>query len=622
MKRKIIMINSHIEEYLDYYCDFQKNLPFAVLLKGQWGCGKTYFIKNYINKSKDKKLIHVSLYGVDDFKGIKEKIIVELLPFIPEKYNNLAIRIFSNIKKVPTIKDWIPADVDELLVDIFLKKDKKYIFIFDDLERSSIRIDKLLGYINNFVEFRDQKVILISDEDKILKSENADKYREIKEKLIGKEFCINSSSDEAIGLFVDGLTDKELIKHSEDAKKILSKIFIQSKYENLRLIQQALSQFEYFFGGFSSKAKENSELFERMFYEFVAIFVEYKKGNIKADEFFNKYPQFFKGLHEDKEKPHFLEKYDYGISSWLTCFDVEFLGKILQGKSLSKDEETKMISNLENLAEVNKESWQKLWHVYDQSDNSFFENLSDVMEKWSKKEYQNLYEVLHVFGMLLDFSANGLLQKDKKETLREGEEYVEFLIENKKFPLDLKEQNSGFSWSDTAYGMQYSGMKNEEWGKLIDLVRVKIEELEESSIKFKIENELMPVLNNEKGIGGGLDLFMNYNFLHYSGNKVAYFQYLDVEEIVKIIVGGDRLMLHTLQDVFKNRYTKMKTEIEGIEKEIPFLKELKIKLENKIKKIEKEFGNKKTPKSFLLQSFINNAIEPFINQQNEKENIL
>jgi hypothetical protein len=612
------MVNNHIEKYLDYYCDFQKNLPFAVLLKGQWGCGKTYFIKNYINKAKDKNLIHISLYGIDDFRGIKEKIIVELIPFIPEKYSNLAVRIFRNIKKVSKIKDWIPADVDELLVDIFLKKNKKYIFIFDDLERSSIRIDKLLGYINNFVEFRGQKVILISDEDKILKSENADKYREIKEKLIGKEFCINSSSDEAIKLFVDDLTDKELIKHSEDTKKILSKIFIQSKYENLRLIQQALSQFEYFFGGFSSKAKENSELFERMFYEFVAIFVEYKKGNIKADDFFKKYPQFFKGLHEDKDKPHFLDKYDYGISSWLTCFDAESLGKILQGKSLSKDEEAKMINNLENLAEVNKGSWQKLWHYYDQSDSIFFENLNDVIEKWGKKEYQNLYEVLHIVGMFLEFSTNGLLQKDKKETLREGKEYAELLIENKKFPLDLKEQNAGFSWSDTAYGMQYSGMKNEEWGELIEFVKGKIEELKESSIKLKIENELMPVLNNEKGIGGGLDLFMNYNFLHYSGNRVAYFQYLDVGEIVRIILGGDRLMLHALQEVFKNRYGKMKTEIEDIEKEIPFLEELKVKLESVIKETEKEFGNRKTPKSFLLQGFISNAIEPFINNQNEK----
>ena len=417
------------------------------------------------------------------------------------------------------------------------------------------------------------------------------------------------------------MNDEELVKHISDIKKILLKIFVQSKYDNLRLIQQALSQFEYFFGSFSSKAKESSELFERMFYEFIVIFVEYKKGNIKADDFFNKYPHFFKGLQEDKQKAHFLDKYDYGISNWLTCFDVECLGKILQGKSLSDDEEVKMINNLENLAEVNKQSWQKLWHCYDQSDSSFFENLKDVIDKWNKKEYLSLYEVLHIFGMFLDFSVNGLTKKDKKETLKEGKEYIGYLIENKKFPLDLKEQNAGFGWSDSAYGLQYSGMKNEEWVEMVEFIKEKIEELKEYSIKLKIKNELIPVLNYEKSIEGGLDLFMNYNFLHYSGKKVAYFQYLDIDEIVRILVEGDRLTLHTLQEVFKNRYSKVKTEIDDIEKENPFLEELKNKLESKIADIEKEFGNTKTPKSFLLQSFIDNAIKPFINTEDAVKKI-
>ena len=114
---------------------------------------------------------------------------------------------------------------------------------------------------------------------------------------------------------------------------------------------------------------------------------------------------------------------------------------------------------------------------------------------------------------------------------------------------------------------------------------------------------------------------MNYNFLHYSGKKVAYFQYLDIDEIVRILVEGDRLTLHTLQEVFKNRYSKVKTEIDDIEKENPFLEELKNKLESKIADIEKEFGNTKTPKSFLLQSFIDNAIKPFINTEDAVKKI-
>ncbi len=48
-------INSHVEEYLDYYCDLHAP-RFAILLKGQWGCGKTWFIKNYCKKLKEKKV--------------------------------------------------------------------------------------------------------------------------------------------------------------------------------------------------------------------------------------------------------------------------------------------------------------------------------------------------------------------------------------------------------------------------------------------------------------------------------------------------------------------------------------------------------------------------------------
>lgn len=605
-------INQYIEDYIDYYCDFERDLPFAVLLKGKWGCGKTYFIKEYINQRKDKKILHVSLYGVDSFNGIKEKIIIELLPFVPQKYNNFASNILRNIKKIPKIRDWVPSDIDELLVDIFLKKSNKCVFVFDDLERCNIKIDKLLGYINNFVEFKNQKVVLIANEENILKSEDGDKYREIKEKLIGKEFCINSSHEEAIALFVEGVKDDNLRNFLEDIRKILSKIFIQSEYDNLRLTQQALSGFEYFFKSFSSKAKGDAELFERMFYEFVVIFIEYKKGNIKSEDFFKEYPQFFKGLHDDKNSNHYLDKYDGGLSNLITCFDVKILGKILQGIDLSEKEKKGLVDNFENLIGINKESWQKLWHYYDQSDKEFFDNLKDVQEKWKNKDYSDFYVVLHVFGMFLEFSEDNLLYKDKENIFKEGQEYIEFLIKKRKFPLDLREQNRGFSWKESAYGLGYFGMKNEEWKKLVKFIEKKLEELKEISIKKRIANELMPILRGEKNTEQSLDLLINYNFLHYAGNKEAYFQYFNVDEIVEVLVKGRQITLYVLQKTFKDRYGNLRAQIIGIEQEIPFLKKLKTKLESEIKEIEKKFENKKTPRSFLLQNFINESIQPFI----------
>ncbi len=46
-------VNSHIEEYLDYYCRLSHAPGFAILLKGEWGSGKTWFINRFINTYRE-----------------------------------------------------------------------------------------------------------------------------------------------------------------------------------------------------------------------------------------------------------------------------------------------------------------------------------------------------------------------------------------------------------------------------------------------------------------------------------------------------------------------------------------------------------------------------------------
>lgn len=45
------------------------------------------------------------------------------------------------------------------------------IIIFDDIERCKVPIDEVYGFINDFVEHSKCKIILISDEEKILEKE-------------------------------------------------------------------------------------------------------------------------------------------------------------------------------------------------------------------------------------------------------------------------------------------------------------------------------------------------------------------------------------------------------------------------------------------------------------------
>ena len=74
-----------IREYIDNHI-----YNYAVLIDGQWGCGKTYFIKNILmkelsdhieqNKNQDyKNIIYISLYGIKNTNEISKQIYVNVI---------------------------------------------------------------------------------------------------------------------------------------------------------------------------------------------------------------------------------------------------------------------------------------------------------------------------------------------------------------------------------------------------------------------------------------------------------------------------------------------------------------------------------------------------------------
>ena len=147
-----------LKEYIE-----SKNTDYAVLIDGNWGCGKTFFVENSIikkfkeqeiekdGKKKKIKFIYISVYGIKDIKIIN-------------KVFESVYDIVSVFKELPKI----PKDSVRNLIEI-LQNQRNYIMVFDDIERSEIPISELLGYINDFVEHKKIKTILISNEKEILK---------------------------------------------------------------------------------------------------------------------------------------------------------------------------------------------------------------------------------------------------------------------------------------------------------------------------------------------------------------------------------------------------------------------------------------------------------------------
>ena len=163
---------------------------YAVMIDGCWGCGKTYFVKEYLiekleknekekkekkEKYKQKNIVYISLYGVKSVEDVSKQVIMEsyiakagkakkVLKKGTEIVGTLLPVTFDIIKPIIGIE----TDIDKIsgTVTDFLTI-KNSILIFDDLERCDCPINEILGYINGFVEHEGLKVILVANQKEI-----------------------------------------------------------------------------------------------------------------------------------------------------------------------------------------------------------------------------------------------------------------------------------------------------------------------------------------------------------------------------------------------------------------------------------------------------------------------
>ena len=226
-----------LKSELDYYIAAPSS-KYAVMVSGEWGCGKTYMLKNlYLpeldkkyrkNNKNNKKPIYVTLNGINDIEEVKNKIFIELSnDSVLKKASpivNLASLAFEVINKETgeTIKKGYTELLNKM-VEI-----KNIVIFFDDLERCKIEITEILGFINDLVENYDAKVIIIADEDKINKNfafENIEQKYLVTLKLLESE----SESEENIDYIEKmKLIKKDIFDGDEKYKSIKEKTIFKT----------------------------------------------------------------------------------------------------------------------------------------------------------------------------------------------------------------------------------------------------------------------------------------------------------------------------------------------------------------------------------------------------------
>ena len=182
-------LNQLVVDYLR-----QENTDFAIMINGEWGCGKTYYIAHKLSdiiKSIDRSggeeytPAIISLYGVSSSEDFYCKVFLGLNKWAKSKWFGMASTAVSFVAGV------YGADTKKEDLAKLVPVRNNTVLLFDDMERictDKISYKEILGLINSYAEEEHRKVIVVCNEAEIYKksgvSLNEKEYRLYKEKTI------------------------------------------------------------------------------------------------------------------------------------------------------------------------------------------------------------------------------------------------------------------------------------------------------------------------------------------------------------------------------------------------------------------------------------------------------
>jgi hypothetical protein len=225
-----------VDLLIEYILD--KRYTQAILIEGDWGSGKTFFVQGKLldelserigTKTEHKqKIIYTSLYGVEKLQQIMDAIYASLMEaFFDEKIHEgsgetigRGINFISKIASAGLKR--FDVDTKDLPKIAELKKLKNAVLIFDDLERCNISINQIFGFINNLVEHNDIKVIIVANQAEIGKMELAKDLAQKYSVILNKNLSLQTDDEKKNHSNTNqqqnqdtSINKDELIKYSE-----------------------------------------------------------------------------------------------------------------------------------------------------------------------------------------------------------------------------------------------------------------------------------------------------------------------------------------------------------------------------------------------------------------------
>lgn len=460
----------------------QSDETYAIQIDGDWGIGKTYFIKNNVSNyflKDNKKFVYFSLYGFDDFTELKRELLFKIITNIEGgKILNRGYKILKFAKRLPwdniifSSVGLISDYVLEILQDKKLKGIKdNIIIVIDDLERmnKNISVEDILGFIlNELLEKLSLKVLIISNTKEI----SDKRYSKIKEKVIGRTITFCHDKQTLADIIIQKTTNEFINKNIEWIFEILSVSITDLTEINLRTLFSIIDSFQFVETKLTEQIKKlpsekQQKIRETIFLNIFVITNEYKLGQISNDNKeelkqynYNKFFWIYGEPNKDKLADRIIDKYHnknalFGRSIMYANIINNY---VLEGRW----EDDGYVQQWDEVfyPEKNSESYQLLTDFRRMTDGEIGALQQQVVCDIQSKEY-SYQELISVYTRFVQFKDINLLFIDE-EKLDVIENQIVAVIRNGSYDssmIDSLEENIRFSGiNQRAFGNKINGL--------------------------------------------------------------------------------------------------------------------------------------------------------------------
>jgi len=301
-------MNEEITYRIEQYLELDTN--YAIIINGDYGIGKTHYIKNELfpkiaklkipNLEYDETYIPIliSLFGAKSIEDIQNQIFVELYPILKKR----GVKIVAGLGN--TVLKYFGSNLKDLLSETGTSSEsltdyRKILICIDDIDRKSSELDlkEVFGFVNNLVENLNAKILLIANEDELRKEINTndiDNYSLLREKVIGISVSFNSNVSLTFDRIIETkyqIANKPYFDFLIEHKKNIVHRISQNK-DNLRNLLFFLEHFKIVFNDTTNYLSTENKfdtikknVLEGILNFTLPISIEYKMGKLNTTNF-------------------------------------------------------------------------------------------------------------------------------------------------------------------------------------------------------------------------------------------------------------------------------------------------------------------------------------------------